>query len=447
MSRTRILPLFALILIVIPIASPFANAQQRAQNSGAQDLTEPFARRLAASLNLTDEQTVELRRILLKHAAKLGELRNRQFGDPYNPKLQAAIDDETRAIQEEFAALLPEQDKARLTSSGMKILPQPPGVITINIPPSNKGAAPIPDRLVDLPAPPSSRANARVVPFTDDQKILHLLNRITFGPAPGQVDQVSKIGINTFIEQQLHPETIDDSELQHRLDALPTTRMTAGELYLWYPQPNVAAERAKQPNPPPVFGRPQQLTVALMQQRLVRAVSSRQQLQEVMTDFWFNHFNVFAQKGADIYLLPGYERDVIRPNSLGKFRDLLLAVAQSPAMLFYLDNWLSAAPDSARPRPPAMPRPAAPQTTGTAPAPKPVQVSTPRLAGQNQDIKSGQQPPDQQTPGPQPSARQSAGQQARDSKSVPPGQDVKPAPGQEPKPAVAKPPAPAPAQR
>src|SRR5262249_2898470 len=86
-------------------------------------------------------------------------------------------------------------------------------------------------------------------------------------------------------------------------------------------------------------------------------------------------------------------------------------------------------------------------TTGTAPAPKPVQVSTPRLAGQNQDIKSGQQPPDQQTPGPQPSARQSAGQQARDSKSVPPGQDVKPAPAPEPKPAVAKPPAPAPAQR
>src|SRR5215813_5772091 len=342
MFGTRILPLFALILIAVPIASPFVNAQQRAQNSQAQDLIEPFAKRLAASLNLTDEETAELHRILMKHSAKLLELRNREFADPYNPKLQAAIEDESKAIQEEFAAVLPEQDKTKLTSSGMKILPQPPGFITISIPPSNKGATPALDRLVDLPAPTSSRARARTVAFNDDQKILQLLNRITFGPAPGQVDQVKQIGLTAFLEQQLNPETIDDSEMQHRLDALPTTRMTAGELYQWYPQPNVAAERAKQPNAPPVFGRPQQVMVELMQQRLIRAVSSRQQLQEVMTDFWFNHFNVFSQKGADLYLLPGYERDVIRPNSLGKFRDLLLAVAQSPAMLFYLDNCLSA---------------------------------------------------------------------------------------------------------
>src|SRR5262249_24291314 len=204
------------------------------------------------------------------------------------------------------------------------------------------------DRLVDLPASSSSRA--RTVAFNDDQKILQLLNRITFGPAPGQVDQVKQIGLTALLDQQLHPEAIDDSELQHRLDALPTTRMTAGELCQWYPQPNVAAERAKQPNPPPVFGRPQQVMVELTQQRLIRAVSSRQQLQEVMTDFWFNHFNVFSQKGAALYLLPSYERDVIRPNSLGRFRDLLLAVAQSPALLFYLDNWLSTAPDPARPR-------------------------------------------------------------------------------------------------
>jgi uncharacterized protein (DUF1800 family) len=91
----------------------------------------------------------------------------------------------------------------------------------------------------------------------------------------------------------------------------------------------------------------------LIQQKLVRAVSSNRQLQEVMTDFWFNHFNVFAPKEAEQWLVTSYERDVIRPRSLGKFYDLLLATAQSPAMLFYLDNWLSASPGAKQPRPPA----------------------------------------------------------------------------------------------
>ena len=76
------------------------------------------------------------------------------------------------------------------------------------------------------------------------------------------------------------------------------------------------------------------------------AIYSDRQLQEVMTDFWFNHFNVFIGKGADRYMLTDYERDVIRPHALGKFEDLLVATAQSPAMLFYLDNWLSVGPNS-----------------------------------------------------------------------------------------------------
>src|ERR1700757_146266 len=84
----------------------------------------------------------------------------------------------------------------------------------------------------------------------------------------------------------------------------------------------------------------------LMQAKLLRAIYSERQLDEVMTDFWFNHFNVFIGKGADRYLLTSYERDVIRPNALGKFEDLLKATAQSPAMLFYLDNWLSVGPNS-----------------------------------------------------------------------------------------------------
>jgi uncharacterized protein (DUF1800 family) len=84
----------------------------------------------------------------------------------------------------------------------------------------------------------------------------------------------------------------------------------------------------------------------LMQAKLLRAIYSERQLDEVMTDFWFNHFNVFIGKGADRYLITSYERDVIRPHALGKFEDLLVATAKSPAMLFYLDNWLSVGPDS-----------------------------------------------------------------------------------------------------
>src|SRR5437016_858181 len=92
---------------------------------------------------------------------------------------------------------------------------------------------------------------------------------------------------------------------------------------------------------------PQQVVVnELMQAKLLRAIYSERQLDEVMTDFWFNHFNVFVGKGADRYLLTSYERDVIRPHALGKFEDLLVATAKSPAMLFYLDNFMSVGPNS-----------------------------------------------------------------------------------------------------
>src|SRR6185295_8210906 len=131
-----------------------------------------------------------------------------------------------------------------------------------------------------------------------------------------------------------------------------TQRMASAELYQFYPPVQVADQRASDKNAPPSFGRPQQIVGELVQQKLVRAVSSNRQLQEVLTDFWFNHFNVFAQKEADQWFVTSYERDVIRPRVLGKFRDLLLATAQSPAMMFYLDNWLSSSPDSKQPRPP-----------------------------------------------------------------------------------------------
>jgi uncharacterized protein (DUF1800 family) len=104
---------------------------------------------------------------------------------------------------------------------------------------------------------------------------------------------------------------------------------------------------AKQKETVAALKNPEQVVVdELMQAKLVRAIYSERQLDEVMTDFWVNHFNVFINKGADRYLLTSYERDAIRPHALGKFEDLLTATAKSPAMMFYLDNWLSVGPHS-----------------------------------------------------------------------------------------------------
>ncbi|HSQ19483.1 MAG TPA: DUF1800 domain-containing protein, partial [Blastocatellia bacterium] len=234
-----------------------------------------------------------------------------------------------------------------------------PAFVAINILPrvrieastAKLGAA---ERLIP---PPGATSKERIGRLTEDQKILQLLNRITFGPRPGDVARVKEAGIDRFLEEQLQSEAIDDSELARRLEVLPTQQLASAELYQLYPPPQAAEQRVNEKNAPPVFGRPQQVIGELVQQKLVRAVSSNRQLLEVLTDFWFNHFNVFAQKEADLWLVTSYERDVIRAHALGKFRELLLATAESPAMLFYLDNWLSSSPDSKQPRPPRMPRP------------------------------------------------------------------------------------------
>src|SRR3989449_6246334 len=94
--------------------------------------------------------------------------------------------------------------------------------------------------------------------------------------------------------------------------------------------------------------RPQRVVAELSMARLTRAIYSQRQLQQVMNDFWFNHFNVFAGKGEDRYYLTSYERDVIQPHAFGKFKDLVTSAAKSPAMLFYLDNFLSADPRAAQ---------------------------------------------------------------------------------------------------
>src|SRR3989440_1574057 len=263
---------------------------------------------------------------------------------------------------------------------------------------------------------PTSKSTAKL---TEDQRILHVLNRLGFGARPGDVERVKAMGVDKYIEQQLSPDKIDDAASEAKLQNLETLRMPTAALYEKYPQPGqllkqlqrrgalpaeLAAARdnrvkggangadasaaktgdamstekqaSTNPNAKPVNSaadqnpmnnpqyrqammayfkennlRPAQfLTGELQMSRILRAVYSERQLQEVMVDFWTNHFNVFAGKGADRWLLISYDRDTIRPHTLGKFYDLLLADAQSPAMLFYLDNFQSVSPNAQPPQ-------------------------------------------------------------------------------------------------
>ena len=173
------------------------------------------------------------------------------------------------------------------------------------------------------------------------ERILHFLNRTSFGATSKTIDRASRLGLRAYLEEQLAPETIIDKAVEEKVAALKTIRMSSGELYELYPPANVVKERGMAMNP---MNAPRVVIFELQQARLLRAVESERQLYELMVDFWSNHFNVFAGKGADRWLMTAYDRDTIRPHALGKFRDLLRATAQSPAMLFYLDNWLSVSP-------------------------------------------------------------------------------------------------------
>jgi uncharacterized protein (DUF1800 family) len=270
------------------------------------------------------------------------------------------------------------------------------------------------------------------LPITElsaDEAILHALNRLAYGPRPGDVERVRQMGVAKWIDQQLNPNSIDDKAVEVRLDAYPTLRMSSKQLLADYPQPkqeekkqqtqaaqtqtrgdaaaaivaqdmsanqgqargNAASQTTasdsstaadtpnsvspmKQPeaNPftPGAGGggkrgslsvdpnavpraiaddsrKPQRVVEELAMAKVTRAVYSDRQLQQIMDDFWFNHFNVFAGKGDVKWLMTSYERDVIQPHTLGKFKDLLNASAKSPAMLFYLDNYLSVDPNAA----------------------------------------------------------------------------------------------------
>jgi uncharacterized protein (DUF1800 family) len=190
----------------------------------------------------------------------------------------------------------------------------------------------------------------------DSAAIAHVLNRVAFGPSRGDIEHVRAIGISRYIDEQLHPDRLADAGMDARLAGLHTLRMTSREIAEQYEIPQLKARLAKrqagtkdgdQSEPPaPEQQRQANLVVIeLSQQKLLRAAYSERQLQEVLVDFWFNHFNVDARKGAARFLLTEYERETIRPHVLGRFRDLLGATAKSPAMLFYLDNWMSADPN------------------------------------------------------------------------------------------------------
>jgi uncharacterized protein (DUF1800 family) len=275
-----------------------------------------------------------------------------------------------------------------------------------------------------------------ITELTADEAILHAMNRLAYGPRPGDVERVRQMGLAKWIDQQLASNTIDDKAVNARLENLPTLSMSSARLIEEYPQPKQAAIQAAKraeaagkdmqnapdassttdangaaPAPAPSSSsaavgqsapsnsaevnvadkasvpvsrnpdlasnlttpgagkrnvlsgpdpnavprviaddskKPQRVIEELAMAKVMRAIYSERQLQQVMDDFWFNHFNVYAAKGEDKWYLTSYERDVIQPHTLGKFKDLVTATAESPAMLFYLDNFLSADPNAAR---------------------------------------------------------------------------------------------------
>jgi len=257
------------------------------------------------------------------------------------------------------------------------------------------------------------KSNAKAL--TEDQKILHVLNRLGYGARPGDIERVRALGLNKYVEQQLNSASVDDSIAEAKVKNLDVLKMSNGELFAKYPngqavlrmvaqskglnrgdvaelrkknqvkragdrmeadggammskENGAAAMDAKEKADVDVsklsdeerqkiqrevadiyrenkLGRPQQISQQLGASRIMRAVYSERQLNEEMVDFWTNHFNVYAGKSATRWFLPEYDRDVIRPNALGNFKDLLLATAKSPAMLFYLDNHQSISPNT-----------------------------------------------------------------------------------------------------
>jgi len=199
-----------------------------------------------------------------------------------------------------------------------------------------------------------------------DQQIIQALNRLTFGARPGDAMKVRAIGLDKWIDQQLRPDKINDDAMNAFVSRYSTLDQNQNDLLKQYTQQQQMRREVKRDRADSTKAMSaddiammqqlrqqqnsrRQVVTQLQSSRVARAVASERQLQEVMTDFWENHFNIYAAKGApEPYYLVDFDQNVIRPNALGKFRDLLEAVAKSPAMLFYLDNARSMA-DSTQP--------------------------------------------------------------------------------------------------
>jgi len=190
----------------------------------------------------------------------------------------------------------------------------------------------------------------------EQYRAVHALNRLGFGPRPGDVPRLNAEGVDRYIQEQLHPESLPIPEsLVSQVASYRTLAMTPMALFREFQLPVIQARRENRNADPATLKtavkdervRARIVMREAVEARLARAIEGPRQLQEVMTAFWFNHFNVFAAKGLDNIWTGSFEETAIRPHTLGKFRALLGATAKHPAMLFYLDNWQNSAPHGA----------------------------------------------------------------------------------------------------
>lgn len=198
-----------------------------------------------------------------------------------------------------------------------------------------------------IPLSAYAEGSPKPPPSIPDQRALHVLNRIAYGPRPGDIERVKAMGIDRYIDEQLNPERIPESPaLERRLRDLSTLRLSPVELFNRYEPHPILGRRPSTEEAKAIREESRIVLRQASEARLLRAVDSERRLQEVMTDFWFNHFNIFSGKGLDRIWVGAFEQQAIRPNALGRFRDLLGATAKHPAMLFYLDNWQNTAPNT-----------------------------------------------------------------------------------------------------
>lgn len=183
-----------------------------------------------------------------------------------------------------------------------------------------------------------SIAPTHAAPTPVNPKVLHIINRLSFGPAPGDIKKVEAMGVESYIKQQLSPDSIPEPEsLTRQLSQMKTLRLNPVQL-LQYATTIPDVKKPDQPKKKAGIRPGSLIFNETTQSRLLRATKSNRQLQEVMVDFWYNHFNVDAEKKRNRIWVGAYEQEAIRPYALGRFRDLLGATAHHPAMLVYLDN-------------------------------------------------------------------------------------------------------------